>query len=399
MMKGISPLLLGIVLLSCSIVHGQQTITLRVDPDNARGGVASEIFDSLVYIPLETKRESIFGNIDRLELSDDYFIILDHNTNAIYLFKKDGTFHTKITLDKWLKTMNKELSGIRDFTVNNEKKEVIVSHILDQKAYYIFDFEGKFKRKVALNALNNLACIDKEHYFYETIENHEDFSKPLLLTKGSCILYNGALDTELGYVLPSVSYDYMKAGGFRLTKSFNTSVLFYTRPFNYDVYRVDSNGVNSTFRFIFPMSYSLPSHFSDSTFNGKRRGYLDQQLNTIYSLSDLYQVGKHLIFSAHNSSFSTNSPYLYNLESGSLFFLDHISPDSTNSFLPLSDNIILAADTVSVYTSVAGYEMFESREKEKARKPVYTQTLQKFFKTQNRNSNPVIVKLIVKAGI
>jgi hypothetical protein len=398
-MKGISLLLLGICLLSCTIVTGQQTTTLRIDPDNARGGGVSDVFDSLVYIPLETKRESIFGDIDKLELSDDFFIILDHNTDAIYLFKKDGTFHAKISLEKWLKTINKEMGGIRDFTVNNDRKEVIVSHRLDQKTCYVFDFEGKFKSKIALNALQNLANIDKDHYFYETTQDHEDLSKPLSLTNGSCILYNGTLDTPLGYLLPAVKYDYLRTVYFRLTKSFNSLTLFYTRIYNYDAYRIDSNGVNSIIRFIFPMAYSLPVRFSDSAFDGKRRNYLDLQSDAIYCLTDLYQIGKHLFFKANNSSLSTNSPYLYNLESGSLFFLDHISPDTSNGFLPVSDNVILAADSAVVYTSVAGYEMFESYEKEKARNPVYTSTLQQFFKTKNRNCNPVIVRLKVKAGI
>ncbi|RYE37744.1 MAG: 6-bladed beta-propeller, partial [Sphingobacteriales bacterium] len=70
--------------------------TLRVDPSNSFGASASEAFDSATYIPLETTKESIFGKIDKLEVTDKYFIILDENTNSILFFDRQGKFQHKI---------------------------------------------------------------------------------------------------------------------------------------------------------------------------------------------------------------------------------------------------------------------------------------------------------------
>src|SRR3954467_7786076 len=66
--------------------------TLRIDPLNSFGGSASEVFETANYIPLETTKESLFGSIDQLEVTDQYFIILDQNTNCILFFKKDGKY-------------------------------------------------------------------------------------------------------------------------------------------------------------------------------------------------------------------------------------------------------------------------------------------------------------------
>ncbi|WP_449438730.1 6-bladed beta-propeller [Pedobacter steynii] len=77
-------------------VDTSKMMTLRIDPMNANGGNASEIFESVTYIPLETTKESTFGIIEHLEVTDDRFVILDKNTNCILLFKKDGKFVGKI---------------------------------------------------------------------------------------------------------------------------------------------------------------------------------------------------------------------------------------------------------------------------------------------------------------
>lgn len=101
------------VLLTCfsycfsSQVKGQKVIPidtsnvqiLRIDPSNATGGNASEIFESIKYIPLQTTKESLFGKIGQLEITDQYFIILDQSTNSILFFNKDGTYHHKIKVE------------------------------------------------------------------------------------------------------------------------------------------------------------------------------------------------------------------------------------------------------------------------------------------------------------
>src|ERR1700678_2149632 len=94
MMKYLIALIL--ILLNRSLT-AQPTITLRLDPDNSRGGPASQIFDSIEFIPLQTTSESLFGSIDQLEVADSLFIILDVRSHSILLFHRNGKFYTKIT--------------------------------------------------------------------------------------------------------------------------------------------------------------------------------------------------------------------------------------------------------------------------------------------------------------
>jgi hypothetical protein len=59
--------------------------TLRIDPDNARGGTTGEIIDSIKFIPLETKKESVFGVIEQMEVTDSLFIYYIGFSKQIHL--------------------------------------------------------------------------------------------------------------------------------------------------------------------------------------------------------------------------------------------------------------------------------------------------------------------------
>src|SRR5690606_21767460 len=73
---------------------------VRIDPQSAKGGKVLDIFDSVSYIPLETTKESQFGEINQLIVTEENYIILDNRTtNCILIFTKDGKFKAKI--NKW----------------------------------------------------------------------------------------------------------------------------------------------------------------------------------------------------------------------------------------------------------------------------------------------------------
>lgn len=58
------------VLLAPSILTNAQATILRIHPSSARGGIVSQLFDKIKFIPLETTKESLFGRIDQLEATE-----------------------------------------------------------------------------------------------------------------------------------------------------------------------------------------------------------------------------------------------------------------------------------------------------------------------------------------
>ncbi len=79
---------------------------IRINPRTALTEEVSgaDVFKSIAYLPLQTTKQSQFGDIDQLELTSDYFFILEHNhsqvnariNSAIIIFKRSGEFHAKI---------------------------------------------------------------------------------------------------------------------------------------------------------------------------------------------------------------------------------------------------------------------------------------------------------------
>ena len=58
-----------------SIGRSQNVSKIRIDPTRAYGGNISDYFDSIEYIPLETRKESLFGEITKLIITDLVYLI------------------------------------------------------------------------------------------------------------------------------------------------------------------------------------------------------------------------------------------------------------------------------------------------------------------------------------
>nr|WP_262919738.1 6-bladed beta-propeller [Niabella hibiscisoli] len=71
-----------------------QTIPV-LDPARAVDTSFSALFDDVEIIPLETRPASVFGIVKQLLVTDEYFIILDPDTDAVLFFDKKGRFLTK----------------------------------------------------------------------------------------------------------------------------------------------------------------------------------------------------------------------------------------------------------------------------------------------------------------
>jgi len=122
-------------------VDSSSVMTVRIDPSNAVGGNISDVFSEVNYIPLETTSESLFGSISKLEITDDYYIILDQNTHCILFFTKDGKFHNKIK--------SKEGRPIDNFSVNKFTKQVVFSYD-NYQTYTYCEYNGKIIKTIKL---------------------------------------------------------------------------------------------------------------------------------------------------------------------------------------------------------------------------------------------------------
>ena len=122
-------------------------VTLRIDPQSARGAAVSQLFDEVKFVPLETTKESLFGNISQLKVANNKYIIFDYDTRSVLLFNTDGKFIAKIDAAK-LQTDkgDKEKAQSYGFKTIEEEGIPYIVIFTNNNAQY-FDFEGKFIKK------------------------------------------------------------------------------------------------------------------------------------------------------------------------------------------------------------------------------------------------------------
>ncbi|MBS1666700.1 MAG: 6-bladed beta-propeller [Bacteroidetes bacterium] len=380
-----------------SLGVAQTTFTIRVSPDNAHGGTASQIFDSIQFTPLETTKESLFGSIDQLEVTDSFFIILDKRGKSILLFYRNGKLHTRITTGGQDKYFNY-------FTVNRNNRQIIVSNNY-ANGLLLFDFDGKLlKKQPCPKDVQSLYYFNKNIFLYNLLR---PFDQNNSLPISYDLAYSKGYDSVFKYLHPYNSksedgqYNIMYSP---INFSGQEGTCMFSLPFSYTIFQLNDSGVSCKYQFIFPVEYSLPPNFeSDSSYKGKRAKYVYQDQDNykkVSGITSVYRIDDYLIFSAQRGLMSMDAGwnYLYNLRSGNLYSFTKITGDSTSFYFPLMSNLLEIPNATykgKIYSSTPAFRLFSI--KDNINKQVkYPKVLQDFFINGNKNNNPVIVEFNLK---
>ncbi|MES2810363.1 MAG: 6-bladed beta-propeller [Bacteroidota bacterium] len=397
-------------------VDSSKVETLRIDPSNAVGGVASDFFTEINYVPLETTDESLFGSISKLVVTEDYYIILDHNTHSILIFTKAGKFHAKIK-----STQGSGNNYIWSFSVNKWDKHIIFTKD-GYKTLSYADYDGKVVKSVKLGKENEAKdeLNTSEFHFisrdksistgwYNTMDstdkNYKTYSKSL-------ILYSNESHKVYAQGLPfkrqeaDISDEIISTGLGPVTASGTDSVYFYAKAYVNTIYTITPNTIKQSYKFIFPMFSSLPADFvTNKEYNKKRFEYFQKHNDAIFCISNTFKSGDNLLFKAGTwGSSNKEDNLIYNLKSGTLIAYKHISQDEKSFHLPICDDTgwtfsntgLLACNDGTIYTSVSSLGMFKAYEAAAEQKPQYPQHLADYFKKGSRKDNPVILTLKLK---
>lgn len=399
-------------------VHAQDSIPvskLRVDPTNAMGGTAANIFQQVAYIPLETTKESLFGEINQLLVTGKYFIILDHSTNAVLFFDKTGKFHHKINRFDFDRVFKPDpRPGIRNITIfamqaDPEKAQLYIQTVFERASLYIYNFDGTRIGKVPLPPNTGAFHLLKDGTGVYMQDRPMSKSEVDRYAPFDLSIYRKPNAKPL-HLLP-VDFRYVALGEdlhrnqYHLTSSGNPWQCFYLPDFDYRVYELDTAGIRRTYQFILPHEYSMPDHFGyDSSYTGRRREYLKDKA-VFTNIWNLYKTGDYLLIDLRCPSPKLSSNWftlLYSLRTNRLITLDRIGADVSTCWLPVSGygrSEMLACDGNSFYFSYSSLMMFAAKTDAEGKQATYTPALQNYFSTQNRKANPVILQLIPKANL
>jgi hypothetical protein len=394
-----------------TMVDSSQVTTLRVDPGNAKGLKVSQVFEEITYIPLETTRESLFGDIDKLVVGKENFIIYDKDTQAILIFAKDGKFQAKIAVgnivDEENKTPNAK-SRFKKFDLIENVDSPSIIRVKSSKYSYEYDLKGKEVRRITLTDKNFNDRFELGNGIHATVNYYtksgaESNYYELALLKEKEVIgkyFPFAKDWEKDGAVYTINHS-------NLYPRVDSTAAFFVRAGDYSVYGITNTGLSKNFRFVFPAGNSIPRDFySNPIFKGKSVEYFDTNRDKIYSIGYPYQIGNGLFFKlATRGGLNGNDSFLYNLKTMELFSINHLQPDKTSSYLPLTDegigtefanNNFHTFDGKYLYTYFSSLTMFRFKELNKGKKIDYNAVIRKYFKSGDKKGNPVILQLLPK---
>ncbi|RKQ43401.1 6-bladed beta-propeller protein [Roseivirga pacifica] len=101
----------------------------------------SKVVDSVFYLPLETSEEVLMGQIESLQVVDERIFVSDITSKSLFSFDMDGRLITKYSA---VGEGPGEFSTINSFTINPERKEVVIA---GAGKILFYDYEGEFLRE------------------------------------------------------------------------------------------------------------------------------------------------------------------------------------------------------------------------------------------------------------
>lgn len=397
----ITSLLFFVSILSLSNLHAQSLTSLRIDPDNARGGKSADLYEKVNFIPLETTKESTFGQVYSLTITEKYFIICDHDTYAVLIFNRNGKFHSKID--------SKKTNGyFGKFTINQADKEIILKM---GDLVQIYDYDGNFLRKEQI--LENVGGV---HYFNKhAIAYH--LKRPLTFSKTNekkfDLVYSNGYNQQTKTLFP-YNPKYIK-NDYNLPEYLfspqDDGSCFFSMPYDYTVSQLSSEGIVQQYKFNFPVKYALPLNFAtDSSFTGKRKEYIfgDLQNNgqKIKEIAPIFKdkANDYLLFHAGKISgtFTNTTDFLYSLKTNTLYGLNRILGDVLSANIPvLAENLstkMIDYQQQTLYTAIPASVLFSIKKEDKSELK-YPAELENLFTKGDKTDNPVIIEAKLKNGL
>lgn len=405
-MKNISILLISF--LAMSSANTQTGTTLRIDPKYAVGGTASQFFDEINYIPLESKKESTFGSAQRLQVSRRYFAFFDYSTKSVFVFEKNGKFKGSINSLPMHGNIDAVAMSLFNFVLDKTSENIFIVYDKGDKKHSkrlaVFDGSGKLLQSRQLNeTFYELGCsfaflgggravFSSGNYYDKNLSSHYLF-----------VVKN--FDSVIGKILPKQQNDPLnKSWHDQLDQqSFSGEGSIWYRLYDKTVYYITAEGTQSSFKFILPAAMTL-----DSTFYGDESVlkteqsvdiYLQKHQKCISYLSTLQKTKSMFGFSFVKYNYTLPSDaYMYSLSTGTLYGNTKIIPDSLCYSLPLFNaSEISGMDDGYIYLFIPAFSMFVTADANKDQSWKSNSVLSAYFaNAQNRKGNSVLVQLKLK---
>lgn len=289
-------LLLSMLLVSCATgeVFEKPVVTLELGKQIDGYVFLHDLFEAQEWMVLDTCRNSIISNVDKIECMDKDIYILDKvREKCVYRFNHDGKYMGRI--GSYGKGKG-EYVGIYDFTIDPTNGHILI--LGNDSKVYVYDKTGRFvhSKIVSKSKLWNIQATD-DGIFMST--NHSTFT----LGEDAFLLYR--FDHSLNYVdkwnqvLPQYS-SVLPMSSFVFQNNSNTLSYIDQKQNRIFLFDKKKNHFNGNIELSFPNPRPL-SHYLDATLfmeqeNQQKYDWLCEVLNSKEKiLTTYFRNGKYCV--------------------------------------------------------------------------------------------------------
>lgn len=349
------------------------------------------LFDSATYIPLETTAQSTFGEISKMEVTNDYFIIFDDQTNAILFFFKNGKFSHKITETK---DGVENFKKIGDFSVNELAKRIFIYDSGNpNNRLAIFDLSGNFIAYQNIPAsFSEFITSNNKSFFYKRYDQYERVGDNInvFITNSKGVTVDSLFPYNTRIIgredLYDVNWVFSRSG----------EIISFFRPFDYSVYLFKGERQWKEIKFILPTDETMPADFLENKeYTGRRRKFIGQEGNKgkIWAISSFHVLSDNIIYIQLSFEKEGTQDYLYNQKTGKTYNFSNLSSGTLTNLMPVLQDKIYASDGYNLYGAISSKLIITAVLQLGVDKIENNTALANFFKTASIKSNPVIIKL------
>lgn len=400
------------------ICYSQNLSKIRVDPATTYGGPTSEYFSKIEYIPLETTKESAFGMARSLIITDSSIVVLDIDTWKILFFDLNGKFIKKYPIPQEVKTKNLGLFLEKDAANNT----LVMNTFPIDKGFgetRIFSSMGNIlsnKQRFYENGnVNTRIKLDSGFYAISTLNFIPIRKLPVDSTYALIQVYSpeNTLQKTLFSLNPQENpFLFAYKGGVTVNPDYQNKTAYFSIPYDYRVFKITKDSLNEIGSFVFPTKNILPAsmlkskNYKSLDSLGQASGSSMQLIESVQNIS-FYQnlmfftlQKKLTILPSAEGNIYDPLNFMYDTGKEKLISFERIFSDPFSFYLPIMDGTSSSSGMNQkdgyVYATVSSFQMFKAKDRNKSKNIKYPQILQKYFETQNRKSNPVIVKMKLK---
>ncbi|WP_246022599.1 hypothetical protein [Filimonas effusa] len=186
--------------------------------------------------------------------------------------------------------------------------------------------------------------------------------------------------------------------------------VYVSTPLEHFLYKISKDTAIKLGQFIFPADRSVSDDiiYSEDKNAVAKAFKKTSGIKTILDVSNVFFHKNLLFFKINTRQFTSfqgsEGVYLYNFvydtSSGKAFSLERATIDSLSAYLPVLGNNSHVKGLVNykgyIYSTLSSFQLFSAYDKLKSGNIKFPAVIEKYFATQNRKSNPVIVRMRIK---